>query len=372
MADDILLGKVHGLSDLELAGLLCLMSREHCLISTPPEALDELIEELQLIFTKTFGLKCVVVDCHAHTTLDDFAAAILTSKPQPRTPSPFQTRTSAEPSYFVARPGALAPLTSLSATSPSHPPPAMANVILARNLDQAPKAVQIQALELLRTRRIFTRTAVQAAPKQFLFVAALGAQTGGHARVTPHLNDFLYLAHWHDPDLGFANLDEGFEATAGDDGGSETGSMESVVKKSVNGDLRVEDDPLLSDVDIAALARLSQGVQIDVDVLRYQMNLISFLRMHRAVGGGVSPTATKHFEQLIKALAPLHKLDYATPGLVALALRKVYLHRIQIVEPEQERSMQWGSELEAVEALLEDIGPEEVMEEVLDMVATPL
>ncbi|KAG7105561.1 hypothetical protein HYQ44_015019 [Verticillium longisporum] len=372
MADDILLGKVHGLSDLELAGLLCLMSREHCLISTPPEALDELIEELQLIFTKTFGLKCVVVDCHAHTTLDDFAAVILTSKPQSRTPSPFQTRTSAEPSYFVARPGALTPLTSLSATSPSHPPPAMANVILARNLDQAPKAVQIQALELLRTRRIFTRTAVQAAPKQFLFVAALGAQTGGHARVTPHLNDFLYLAHWHDPDLGFANLDEGFEATVGDDGGSETASMESVVKKSVNGDLLVEDDPLLSDVDIAALARLSQGVQIDVDVLRYQMNLISFLRMHRAVGGGVSPTATKHFEQLIKALAPLHKLDYATPGLVALALRKVYLHRIQIVEPEQERSMQWGSELEAVEALLEDIGPEEVMEEVLDMVATPL
>ncbi|CRK32298.1 hypothetical protein BN1708_005689 [Verticillium longisporum] len=372
MADDILLGKVHGLSDLELAGLLCLMSREHCLISTPPEALDELIEELQLIFTKTFGLKCVVVDCHAHTTLDDFAAAILTSKPQSRTPSPFQTRNSAEPSYFVARPGALTPLTSLSATSPGHPPPAIANVILARNLDQAPKAVHIQALELLRTRRIFTRTAVQAAPKQFLFVAALGAQTGGHARVTPHLNDFLYLAHWHDPDLGFANLDEGFEATVGDDGGSETASMESVVKKSVNGDLLVEDDPLLSDVDIAALARLSQGVQIDVDVLRYQMNLISFLRMHRAVGGGVSPTATKHFEQLIKALAPLHKLDYATPGLVALALRKVYLHRIQIVEPEQERSMQWGSELEAVEALLEDIGPEEVMEEVLDMVATPL
>ncbi|KAL9941889.1 hypothetical protein D7B24_002904 [Verticillium nonalfalfae] len=371
MADDILLSKVHGLSDLELAGLLCLVSREHCLISTPPEALDELTEELQLIFTKTFGLKCVVVDCHAHTTLDDFAAAILTSKPQSRTPSPFQTRNSAEPSYFGARPGALTPLTSLSATSPGHPPPAMANVILARNLDQAPKAVQIQALELLRTRRIFTRTAVQAAPKQFLFVAALGAQSGGRAHVTPHLNDFLYLAHWHDPDLGFANLDEGFEATVGD-GGSETGSMESVVKKSVNGDLRVEDDPLLSDVDIAALARLSQGVQIDVDVLRYQMNLISFLRMHRAVGGGVSPTATKHFEQLIKALAPLHQLDYATPGLVALALRKVYLHRIQIVEPGQERSMQWGSELEAVEALLEDIGPEEVMEEVLDMVATPL
>ncbi|KAM0285997.1 hypothetical protein ACHAQH_001186 [Verticillium albo-atrum] len=371
MADDILLSKVHGLSDLELAGLLCLMSREHCLISTPPEALNELIEELQLISTETFGLKCTVVDCHANITLDDFAAAILTSRPQSRTPSPCQTRTSAEPSYFGPRPGALTPLTSLSATSPGQPPPAMANVILARNLDRAPKAVQIQALELLRTRRIFTRTAVQAAPKQFLFVAVLGARSGGYARVTPHLNDFLYLAHWHDPELGFANLDEGFEATVGQ-GDSETGSMESVVKKSVNGDFRVEGDPLLSDVDIATLARLSQGVQIDVDVLRYQMNIISFLRMHRAVGGGISPTATKHFEQLIKSMAPLHQLDYATPGLVGLALKKIYLHRIQIVDPKQERSMQWGSELEAVEALLEDTDPEEVMEEVLEMVMTPL
>lgn len=52
MADDHLLTKVHGLSDLELAGLLCLMSREHCLISTTPEALDDLVEELQLVSSR--------------------------------------------------------------------------------------------------------------------------------------------------------------------------------------------------------------------------------------------------------------------------------------------------------------------------------
>ncbi len=82
------------------------------------------------------------------------------------------------------------------------------NVVLAKNLDRAPKAVQIQALELLRTRRIFTRTAVQTAPKQFLFMAVVGAESGGQARVTSHLNDHLYLAHWHDPEDGFAHLDE--------------------------------------------------------------------------------------------------------------------------------------------------------------------
>lgn len=50
MADeDGLLDKVHGLSDLELAALLCLVNREHCIVSTPPAALDELVEELQLV-----------------------------------------------------------------------------------------------------------------------------------------------------------------------------------------------------------------------------------------------------------------------------------------------------------------------------------
>lgn len=49
MADDLLLEKVHDLSDLELAILLCLVSREHGIISTPSDTIDDLIEELQLV-----------------------------------------------------------------------------------------------------------------------------------------------------------------------------------------------------------------------------------------------------------------------------------------------------------------------------------
>lgn len=124
--------------------------------------------------------------------------------------------------------------------------------------------------------------------------------------------------------------------------------------------------------DISHLANLSQHIHVDVDVLRYQMNIVSFLRMHRAVENGISPAATKHFDQLIRSLAPLHNLDYVTPALVGLAAKKVYLHRICITSPEKERSMQWGSRLDNVEALLEDVGPEEVIEDVLGMVTAPL
>lgn len=332
MADEYVLQKVHDLSDIELAALLSLINREHCMISTPADALDDLIDELQLISTKTFGLKSAVVDCTPHTTLDDFASSLLypshhnaQSPGTTRSLSPLLTRTTQHDSYFPVSGGSNHGYGSFSATAPltpTTPGPShsqIANVILAKNLDRAPKAVQIQALELLRTKRIFTRTSVQTAPKQFMLIAVLGAESGGEARVTPHLNDFFYVSHWHDPEDGFANLEEeesggdgagaGAEDAGGWSGDGETESMtsaESVIKKwtsrnaNGSGTIAEEGRAVFSERDIASLSKLSDQVSVDVDVLRYHMNIVSFLRMHRAVAGGVSPTATRHFEQLMK------------------------------------------------------------------------
>jgi MoxR-like ATPase len=102
------------------------------------------------------------------------------------------------------------------------------------------------------------------------------------------------------------------------------------------------------------------------------MNVVSFLRMHRAVADGITPSATKHLAKLMRCLAPLHGADYVAPALVGVAAKKVFLHRIRITTPENERSMQWGSKLEAVAAILEDIGPEEVVDDVLGMVTAPV
>lgn len=126
---------------------------------------------------------------------------------------------------------------------------------------------------------------------------------------------------------------------------------------------------------------MADHATVSIEVKRYQQDIVSFLRVHRAVAGGVSAAASKHLDKLAKylypltnyeinidksrCLAPLHNLTYATPSLIALAARKIYLHRIQIVRPENERSMQWGSDLDAISALLEGIGPEDVIEEVL-------
>lgn len=170
---------------------------------------------------KTFGLSCVVVDCDASTTLDTFASALLLARPQTPSSSLYPTHNGRPDSYFSAH--SRQQYTAVSTGTAFD----IANVVLAKNLHRAPYAVQIQALELLRTRRIYTRTAVQAAPKTFLFVPVLGAESGGQARVARHLNDHFFLAHWHDPEDGFANLEDVEDGSEDD-----TASAGSVVKKA--------------------------------------------------------------------------------------------------------------------------------------------
>ncbi|KAI3323017.1 hypothetical protein HD806DRAFT_497544 [Xylariaceae sp. AK1471] len=473
MADEDLVHKVRELGDIDLAALLCLISREHCIVSTDKEYVDDLTAELQLVASRTFGLNSAVVDCTPQTTLNDLATAIQLPQPQPkptvpRTTSPLPPRglldshSGTHPSDGSGGTHAyghvythskhqhqhgsnnLRPLTSLSpntaasqsrTASPTHLPQQqqqIANVILAKNLDLAPKAVQIQCLELMRTRRIFTRTAVQPCPKQFLLIAVLGAESAGQARLTRHLNDHFYISHWHDPEDGLAHLEEeekggypdvddmvdrdrdgdGYEYVHGEgrDGGdtASVSSAASVVRRTRtpkptstptptpgSGQISATDwaqgvplrpdntntahpspqplNPLFTEIDISTLSTLSLQTHVDIEVERYQMNIIAFLRLHRAVTpGSVPPAATTHFRTLIRSLAALHGLDFATPELVQLAARKIYAHRIAIVPAERERSMQWGSDLAAVKTLLEGVQPEDVVEDVLGMVDVPL
>lgn len=394
MVDPTLLSKVHTLSDLELAFLLSLIAREHCQIRTPSACdIPDLVAELTLLSTNIFALQPVIIPCTPQTTLDDFASALLLPRQTNPSDSPASTR-SRSVSPFTTRKDPQSSAGFFLANSPTSPQqqqqqqqPSIAPIILATNLDQAPKAVQIQALELLRTKRIFTRTSVHTAPKTFLFVAVIAddsARPGGE--LNQWLNDRFHIAHRHQPEEeGYPNLEEA------EDGDPSTPIQEKDYKRRGSSDssssvliskprrrppppppTKPNPNPRISEAEISLLSQLSTTVKTDIDVTRYQMNIVSFLRMHRAVAGGITPSASKHLEQLVKCLAPLHGLDFVTPSLVQLAARKVYLHRIRIVTADKERSMQWGSELGAVEAMLEGVGAEEVLEDVVGLVGVPL
>jgi hypothetical protein len=49
MAWQDLIERIHDLSDLELATLLCLIAKEHCIVETDGRSLNDLEQELQLV-----------------------------------------------------------------------------------------------------------------------------------------------------------------------------------------------------------------------------------------------------------------------------------------------------------------------------------
>ena len=87
---------------------------------------------------------------------------------------------------------------------------------------------------------------------------------------------------------------------------------------------------------------------------------------------GASLIGRNSLADLARCLAPIHGIDFVTPSLVSLAARKIYPHRIAITSPEDERSMQYGSNLSAVASMLEGLRPEDVIEDVLQQVEAPL
>lgn len=56
---------------------------------------------------------------------------------------------------------------------------------------------------------------------------------------------------------------------------------------------------------------------------------------------------------------------------MVLAAKKIYLHRIEIVSPENERSLQWGSDLEVVTEILTGVAAEQVIDDAIEMVEVP-
>ncbi|KAG6030150.1 hypothetical protein E4U40_000109 [Claviceps sp. LM458 group G5] len=360
--------KAQQLTDIELAILICLATDEHPILTTPAHNIDSLVYELCLLVPRVFQLTHVIIYCSPSTTPEDFASELLVfSMP----PSPCSTDT--PESIALQR-------NRLTASS------VIAHCIIAINFDRVPHIIQIQVLEMLRTRRILTRGAVLPVPQRFVFIPVMEADAPGEGpRLTPHLHHTFAMSHWHDPEEGYMNMEADEVHQAKIEQRQRRLQRQNEAEGSVGEDVdhgEGEDpesdgelDPLdfyITEAEILNLTDRSQSVHITADMKRYQMDIISHLRMHRALQDGISPIATIHFEKLMRCLATIHNLDYATPALAALAAKRTYLHRMRITEPENERSMQWGSELSAVEALLDGLRAEHIIDDVLRFVAAPM
>lgn len=212
---------------------------------------------------------------------------------------------------------------------------------------------------------MFTHTAVHTAPKTFLLVVLTSSS---EPLLNHHLRDHVFISHYHSQEDGFANLEEASEWIEDD-----RASVSSVIHRPPTPNSSDLGPPhSFTQQEIRQLAELSGNISFTAEIKAYSQNIITFLRLHRAVGSGVSPRATQHLDNLVKYLAVIHGQTYVSPSLVALAVRKIYTHRVIITKPEAERSIQYGSDLKAVSAILQGFTSERVIEEVLQSVEAPI
>jgi hypothetical protein len=73
--------KVQDLSDVELAFLICVIAKQHCLIQTNEESLDELEEELQLVLIwvscSSLSRANWMIDCCEHIQFTSNSSKVL-------------------------------------------------------------------------------------------------------------------------------------------------------------------------------------------------------------------------------------------------------------------------------------------------------
>jgi len=366
------------LSDLELLLLICLIADNHCIVRAAEEDLNDVQRDVTSISHSLFGFSCTTIDCNPDTTLEDLSNAVL----EDAVPSERDNHERASSVAFrSSRSRSPAKTNTLDERK-------TCNLIIARNLDQTDRNVQVQALELMRSRRIYSRYAAHATPKRFLFVALLDEAADGPPFLTPHLNDQMFVSH---ECTTFEDSASGNKHPTRTPSTSSLDSATSVLRRpspykrpSIMPHLGYRNpDPPISEAHLMHLAHLVSKVRPSATISRHIHNIPTHLRLHRHVKGGVSAVATRHLNLLSRILAVLQlpadasneaesNLPVVTPTLVGLAATKVYAHRVEVVKrPEDERSMQWGSDYDAVAEQLRGASVERCINETVLRLEVP-
>ncbi|KAK4863041.1 hypothetical protein LT330_010623 [Penicillium expansum] len=348
------------LSDLEVAILLCLVAREHCLIETTSHCINDLAKELALIGSTTFNYTYCILDCSSATSIEDILNDVLTpdaranyrpSRPWLNTESAKKNQSSKRSSYkslgdYSKLPTPFSPLSSN-----------VVNIVVAKNFNFVSDDIQMHMLQLMRSRELVTESGTLSAPQDFLFIPLVERDSDQlQPPLKPHMNDNLFISHFHSPGDGYTYLEENDWLSDGEI------SASSVIHKSKGKQTK---NATISPLVMAQLRETSASVSTNAEVVRYIQDIVVFLRLSRAVAGGVSANANIQFSRFAQLLAPLHGIDYLTPSIVALAARKVFRHRIVVTPPGEDRSLQYGSNLHAVSDVLADVTPDSILDGIL-------
>ncbi len=226
---------------------------------------------------------------------------------------------------------------TLQGDSIFRPGPIFANIVVADELNRATPRTQAALLEAMQERQVTIDGITHKLPQPFMVIATqipLSLGTGVYPLAEVQIDRFM-LRIWSD----YPSSDE---------------EVEVISKIDYIEELPL--DPVTSVEEILELIKyIKQTVYTDRNIILYIINLVNYLRKHPYVSLGPSPRASISLYKAARTYAFLNKRDYVVPDDVKRFAHETLDHRIRL-KPEAE---------------LEDIKPEDVVEEALKEVEPP-
>lgn len=327
------------LSDLDLAILVSLITREHCLLVTDDEELDNLAQELASIVSQRFALSYVIVDLggrgDGEDELSSLTALLLGNGENVNGSDDDYDDEEEDP---LGKSHGKPFETNLSQSVEQHDKRrrcSIPNVIIAKHFNQAPALLQAQMIELIEDhKRLCTArgqperdfenyksktdgsndgrvadpnyytvsdrtTAALSPPSTFLFLPIIPNSTR-HIRLTPHLNDRIAISHSYscNPDADDQYQTHNPPASSPNTNNTKTISFDHKDNNNNNTSKRIQK------ATIDVLRSYSETVALTPETRRYLQDIVTFLRIERGVDGGITPRATRHFIALTRYFSP--------------------------------------------------------------------
>lgn len=305
------------------------IASQHCIVLPNRQVKFAPDEGLQDLCLATFNIQPAITRCSSSTTLDHFNKAVCQFESQSGIRDADSSLDTAYADRSLSEDSAIA-----HKSTPDGSTSGIRQIVVTIDLDLAPAEVQIQVIELLRTGRIFTKSAMQRVPKRFLFIATMSSP---QARLQRHLNDLFAISHHVSDHDSSVKLQRPF-----------------------------------SEPEMDSLRSAAGAVNLTAELDSYLHHIVIFMRNDRYVQGGVTAMATRHFRAISKALAALQGFEFVTPTVVMQAARMVYRHRLVLATAETEKTLQWGSDQQAIAHMLEGVQVKEVIDDVIASVPAPL
>ena len=195
--------------------------------------------------------------------------------------------------------------------------PVFTNVLLADELNRTPPRTQAALLEAMQEKQVTVDGITYKLPKPFIVIATqipVALATGVYPLTETQLDRFM-LRIWSD----YNKPEE-----------------EELIVKKIDYIESLPIEPVMSVGEaLQIIDYIKKNVYVDDNIVKYIVNIVTYLRRHKHVGMGPSPRAGIALFKAARAYALLKGRDYVVPDDVKRFAYEALSHRI-VIKPEAE------------------------------------